>query len=235
MTKLTFYIARHGKTMMNTLRRVQGWCDSPLTSAGIEVARYLGYGFDQAGINFRSVYCSDLRRTRQTAQIVLASKGQDDIPITECAGLREACFGSYECGLDDDMWLHAALHLQYTSSEEMTQSIIKKEITYGQVLDAIKRLDKMDMAESFAEVEARTLESLLEIAKKESLEGDGNIFIVSHGMSILCMLHNLGGDKLLTKVLDNASVCKVVYSDEKFTIQSMGDMSYVELGKNYKV
>lgn len=42
MSKITFYIARHGQTMMNALDRVQGWCDSPLTHQGIEVARYLG-------------------------------------------------------------------------------------------------------------------------------------------------------------------------------------------------
>lgn len=235
MNKLTFYIVRHGKTMMNTLRRVQGWCDSPLTSAGVEVARYLGYGFDEAGINFRSAYCSDLRRTRQTAQIVLASKGQDDIAITEYAGLREACFGSYECGLDEDMWLHVALHLQYTSLEEMSEAILKKEMTYGQILDTVKKLDKMSMAECFAEVEARTQESLTEIAERELQQGDGNVLVIAHGMSILCMLHNLGGDKLLDGPLDNASVCKIIYSDGKFTVESMGDMSYVELGKKHKI
>ncbi|MDR1877109.1 MAG: phosphoglycerate mutase family protein [Flavobacteriaceae bacterium] len=29
--KITFYIVRHGKTILNTLGRVQGWSDSPLT------------------------------------------------------------------------------------------------------------------------------------------------------------------------------------------------------------
>ena len=38
---ITIYFARHGKTLLNTFDRVQGWVDSPLTEYGIRVARYL--------------------------------------------------------------------------------------------------------------------------------------------------------------------------------------------------
>ena len=31
MSKVKLYIARHGKTMFNTIGRAQGWSDSPLT------------------------------------------------------------------------------------------------------------------------------------------------------------------------------------------------------------
>ncbi|MDR1505195.1 MAG: histidine phosphatase family protein [Prevotella sp.] len=228
-SKITLYIARHGKTMMNTLDRVQGWCDSPLTKEGIDVARYLGYGMSD--INFRTAYCSDLRRTVQTTKIVLGAKGQEDIPVIELAGLREACFGSFEADFNHHMWNSAALYLHHTSSESMIKAIMEKEISYREVLDAVKKLDKMGMAENFSQVEARTQESLLEIAKNESQYGDGNILVISHGMSILAMLLGLGGDKLFKKPLENAAVCKVIYQDGKFTVESMADMSYVEKGK----
>lgn len=228
-SKITLYIARHGKTMMNTLDRVQGWCDSPLTKEGIDVARYLGYGMSD--INFRTAYCSDLRRTVQTTKIVLGAKGQEDIPVIELAGLREACFGSFEADFNHHMWNSAALYLHHTSSESMIKAIMEKEISYREVLDAVKKLDKMGMAENFSQVEARTQESLLEIAKNESRYGDGNILVISHGMSILAMLLGLGGDKLFKKPLENAAVCKVIYQDDKFTVESMADMSYVEKGK----
>lgn len=228
-SKITLYIARHGKTMMNTLDRVQGWCDSPLTKEGIDVARYLGYGMSD--INFRTAYCSDLRRTVQTTKIVLGAKGQEDILVIELAGLREACFGSFEADFNHHMWNSAALYLHHTSSESMIKAIMEKEISYREVLDAVKKLDKMGMAENFSQVEARTQESLLEIAKNESQYGDGNILVISHGMSILAMLLGLGGDKLFKKPLENAAVCKVIYQDGKFTVESMADMSYVEKGK----
>lgn len=34
MAKTELYVVRHGKTMFNTLQRVQGWCDTPLTRTG---------------------------------------------------------------------------------------------------------------------------------------------------------------------------------------------------------
>lgn len=36
MTETNLYIVRHGKTMFNTLARVQGWCDTPLTKADVK-------------------------------------------------------------------------------------------------------------------------------------------------------------------------------------------------------
>ncbi|MFV0419633.1 MAG: histidine phosphatase family protein [Dysgonomonas sp.] len=228
-SKITLYIVRHGKTMMNTLDRVQGWCDSPLTNEGISAARYLGYGLED--VTFRTAYCSDLRRTRQTTQIILGAKGQDDIPIIELPGLREACFGSFEADFNHVMWNSAALYLHHTSVESMVKAIMEKEISYREVLDAVKLLDKMGMAESFSQVEARTQESLKEIAKNEIQYGDGNVLVISHGMSILAMLLGLGGDKLFTKPLDNAAVCKVIYRNDEFIVESMGDMNYVEKGK----
>lgn len=228
-SKITIYVARHGKTMMNTLDRVQGWCDSPLTDEGISAARYLGYGFED--ITFRTAYCSDLRRTRQTTQIILGAKGQEDIPIIELPGLREACFGSFEANFNHVMWNSAALYLHYVSMEDMVNDILAKKLSYREVLNGVKALDKLGMAEDFAQVEARTQESLKEIVKNEVQYGDGNILIISHGMSILAMLLGLGGDRLFTKPLDNAAVCKVIYQNGEFTIDSMADMSYVEKGK----
>ena len=42
MSKVKLYIARHGKTMFNTIGRAQGWSDSPLTPFGEEGIRELG-------------------------------------------------------------------------------------------------------------------------------------------------------------------------------------------------
>lgn len=227
--KLTIYVVRHGKTMMNKLDRVQGWCDSPLTEEGIAAARYLGYGFSD--INFRTAYCSDLRRTQQTTRIILGAKGQEDIPVIELAGLREACFGSFEADFNYVMWNSAALYLHYVSMDKMIEAIMAKELSYGDVLDAVKAIDKMGMAESFAQLEARTQESLKEIAENEIQYGDSNILVVAHGMSILGMLLGLGGDKIFKKPLDNAEVCKVIYQDGQFSVETMADASYLERGR----
>lgn len=232
MAKITFYIARHGKTVMNTLDRVQGWCDSPLTKEGEEVAEYLGRGLKD--INFRSVYCSTLERSRQTLEIVLKAKGQGELSIVEKDGFREACFGSFEGGYNHLMWGNAALFLQYVSIAEMNQAIAEQKLTYDEVLNAIKRLDTMGIAEDTETLRNRTQATLREVAEEEEKNGPGSILIISHGMSILGMLGTLGGNRLLKGALQNAAVCKVSYENGEFTVETMGDMSYVEKGKLIK-
>lgn len=232
MNTITFYIARHGKTLMNTLDRVQGWCDSPLTDEGIEIAQALGHGLKD--MPFRAAYCSDLRRTMETTRVALQTMGQDNIPVTEMFGFREACFGSFEADFNNTMWGSAALYLHYASIEKMYEALAKKELSYDKVLDAVSAIDRMDMAEDFATLEERTQKALKEIAEKETESGSGNILIIAHGMSILGMLYNLGGKDILEKPLDNGAVCKVTYQDGKFSVKSMSDMSYVEKGRMRK-
>lgn len=52
MTETTLYIVRHGKTMFNTIERVQGWCDTPLTKQGQEGIHYLGRGLKNVDFSF---------------------------------------------------------------------------------------------------------------------------------------------------------------------------------------
>lgn len=229
MSKLTFYIVRHGKTLMNTLDMVQGFCDSPLTEEGKEVAKHLGLGLKD--IPFRSIYCSTLNRTKQTAEIIIETKGQGDKEIIPIDGFKESCFGSFEAGPNQTMWGSAALFLQYTSLDEMFKDVLAKKIHHRQVLDVICKLDKMGIAENYDTLEKRTQQALKEVAEKESKLGDGNILIVAHGMSILGMLNSLGGEDILEGMLENASVCKVTYEDGTFNVESMGDLSYVEKGR----
>jgi len=228
MDKVTFYIARHGKTMMNTLDRVQGWCDSPLTNEGIRVARYLGCGLKD--MHFRSAYCSDLRRTRQTAEIILAAKGQEEMPVTEIPGFKEVCFGHFEADLNSVMWGEAGKRFGYHTLDEMSQAFARKEVDFRDILRVIKEIDTFGMAESYEEVENRTQKALTELALAEERKGEGNVLIIAHGMSILAMLSSLGGQKLLDGTLENASVCKVTYEGGGFSVESMGDMSYVAKG-----
>ena len=227
---ITFYIARHGKTLMNTLEKVQGWCDSPLTPEGIEVAKYLGAGL--RNIKFDLVYTSDLRRTRQTAQVLLKEQGQTALPIIEKEGFREACFGSYEADLNSKMWNEAAMYLHYPRIELMYDDLYAKKITNKEVMGAINELDYMGLAETFDQVEARTQKALLEIAETEGLKGkDSNILVVAHGLCIVVMLHNLGGKNMPKLYVDNATVCKVTYKNGIFNVESMGDEQYINAGK----
>ncbi|WP_392562558.1 histidine phosphatase family protein [Orbus sturtevantii] len=222
------YVTRHGKTMFNTTHRAQGWSDTPLTKAGIEVAEQLGRGLK--GTDFIEVYSSDLGRARQTARVILAAKG-DKIAIKELEGLRETCFGVFEGDLDPNMWGPAAKHLGYNSDKELMQDFSAGKITINTMMDAIAAVEQSGQAENYQTVKERMQNALTMIAKSAQEQGGGNVLIVSHGMAISAMINEMT-DKPLTSQLGNASVTKIRYTDEgKFIIESIGDMSYIEKGK----
>ena len=54
---VSFYIVRHGQTLLNSIDRAQGWTDSPLTDAGKQTAVELGHKLKD--IDFNAVYASD--------------------------------------------------------------------------------------------------------------------------------------------------------------------------------
>ncbi|AYN02978.1 histidine phosphatase family protein [Flavobacterium sp. 140616W15] len=224
---VTFYIARHGKTMMNTLKRAQGWADTPLTPQGIEVAEYLGKGLKD--ISFKAAYSSDLGRAHQTARIVLDTKGDKNMNIITNAGFREACFGRFEGDLNDNMLTAASIYMHYPSTEAMLKDSGEKMMR--DLFSAIKAMDNLGMAENFDDLRYRTQRAFQEIAEKEAATGGGNILLTSHGLAIEVMLSGYDSKIPVTAQLGNASVSKVIYKNGKFTVESVGDMSYVEKGK----
>lgn len=230
---VVLYITRHGKTILNTMDRVQGWADTPLTPAGVEVAEYLGAGLKAEGIDFKAAYSSDLGRARQTARIVLDSKGQTDMKVTEVPQVRETNFGSYEGEFNPRMWNDAALYLHYKSYKEMMVALEKDPTKLKDMVDAFKALETLGIGEDYNTVKARGQKAIREIAEKEAANGGGNILLVGHGMSIGIFLSDLDsyGKKPDAGHMGNAAVCKVIYKDGKFTLESFGDLSYVEKGK----
>jgi len=66
---MELYIARHGQTEYNSLRRMQGGgLDSPLTSLGVEQAKVLGNAIKD--MKFDAIYSSPLKRAMDTTRIV---------------------------------------------------------------------------------------------------------------------------------------------------------------------
>lgn len=227
-SEVTIYLTRHGKTMFNNVHRAQGWSDTPLIESGIKVAEQLGRGLKD--VEFITAYSSDLGRARQTARIILESKG-DTIAINEMEALREACFGDFEGDLDPNMWNPAAQHLGYSSDKELMADLAKGNITLKKMLDAVKAVEKSGQAENYQQVKKRMEIALKTIAESAKAQGGGNVLVVSHGIAIMSMVEKLL-DTPITTPLGNASVTKIRYTDDgKFVVESFGDMSYVEKGK----
>ncbi len=86
----TILLARHGETEWNRSGRYQGWADPPLNDTGRAQARSLAEQL--RATPFDAVYSSDLRRARETAEIVAAPHG---VPVATDPGLREVNVGEW--------------------------------------------------------------------------------------------------------------------------------------------
>ena len=70
----TLYIVRHGEARGNVERNFHGWFDSELTENGrAQISRLPSYFKD---IKLDAAYSSDLKRTRETAEIVAKEKAE---------------------------------------------------------------------------------------------------------------------------------------------------------------
>ena len=68
------------------------------------------------------------------------------------------------------------------------------------------------------------------ISEEAAGNGGGNVLVVVHGLLITTLIEMLDSSK--TKLgVENASVTKIVYQDGTYTVESVGDMSYVAKGK----
>jgi phosphoserine phosphatase len=87
----TLYLARHGQSVANAMRRFQGHQDVPLSDLGRRQAAALSAGLRRRRV--AHVYASPLARARHTAEIVAAEHG---VPLTLVDDLRELSLGEWE-------------------------------------------------------------------------------------------------------------------------------------------
>jgi broad specificity phosphatase PhoE len=89
-------IIRHGHTSLNMPgrdERLRGWLDVPLDQQGLDEAVETA-GYVSATYAVDAIYCSDLRRARQTAEVL---RRQTKAPVTATSDLRPWNLGSF-CG-----------------------------------------------------------------------------------------------------------------------------------------
>ncbi len=225
--EVCLYVTRHGKTLFNTQHRVQGWSDTPLTAEGIDVARKLGVGLEP--VEFVTAWSSDAGRARETASLVMEANSKP-VRVGEQRDLREVFFGLFEGDTDENMQGAAAKQAGYPSAAALLTAFTTGKMDIVQITDMIKAAEKSGQAENYQQVAGRMKKAVTAIARDAQQRGGGNVLIVSHGMAIMSLLHELG-DRSLTHPLDNASVTKIRYTDAgQFIIESIGDMGFVERG-----
>ncbi|MGX9374439.1 histidine phosphatase family protein [Pantoea ananatis] len=226
---INIYFARHGKTLLNTYDRVQGWVDSPLTDEGKQVARYLGEGLKE--IKFDRFYSSDAGRQRETMAVILQQIGVADYHLTELSGLREAFFGGFEGGYNKDMADAGAHALGMADSKALFKAMKAGTLPVSNIQDALAKADPKQLAENYIQVKTRTQAALNTIVENAKKEGDKNILAISSGTSMQIMISDLTDNPAKNLPLTNAAVVKITWRDGKYSVPEIGSMKYVEAGK----
>lgn len=232
--ELTLYVVRHGKTMLNTTDRVQGWSDAVLTKEGEEVVSAAGKGLKDT--DFQNAYSSDSGRAMQTANLILKeNETSSTLELQTNPDLREFNFGTYEGDLNHTMWTDIA------KSQGVTTEEFLKTMTPESFANSVAELDKEKNkdgknwpAEDYKTITTRLTKSIDEIVEKESKkDGSGNVLVVSHGLSIAALLDTLIDDFQMPEGgLKNASVSIIKVKDGKFSLESVNDTSYIEKGSH---
>lgn len=226
MAKTKLYIARHGKTMFNTIGRAQGWSDSPLTEAGERGIHELGIGLREAGIQFQQAVSSDSGRTIQTMGIVLEELGlTGKIPYHYDKRIREWCFGSFDGAYDGELFL-GVLPRVFRVDDFHHLSLME-------LAEGIVEVDTAGWAESWETLRDRILDGFTAIAKDVESKGGGNAIVVSHGMTISTLIYLIDPKASKELVLDNGSVTVIEYEDGQFKLEAVGDLSYRQVGAKW--
>jgi probable phosphoglycerate mutase len=162
-------ITRHTTTHWNTLKRTQGHSDldffNELNEQGEEEARQIGRQLLEQGIT--RIVSSDLKRAKQTAEIINQSLG---VKLFFDPGLRECCFGELE-GMTRD------------ESVEKFGSAVSEQWS---------NFFEYDFSPFHGETRDQVFDRHLDVLKKNYAENGEKILLVGHGRGLWTLLAGLG-------------------------------------------
>lgn len=186
---LTLTLVRHGQTILNARRHLQGACDSPLTRPGRAGVRVTAQHL--ATHRFNAVYSSPQGRAVQTAVEILRHHPGRRLNVDE--GLRELSFGSLE------------------RSHEHVLDAVEPWATFVAGMLAGTH-PGVGGGESGAEFMSRVREVFSRIvATHGETSDDAHVLVVGHGLTLGAYLATVDPSRWVA--LPNASVSTVEVSD----------------------
>lgn len=188
-------LIRHGQTQWNASQRYQGHTDIPLNDTGRQQAlRLADYLVKDEAVE--AVYCSDLSRARETAEIIGRAFKLQPHPDHR---LREFCFGKWE-GLTFTQ-VYAAYRSEF---EQWFNNLEEFRVPGG---------------ESFSDLASRSLEAIEEIKKKHA----GTAVVVTHGGVIKAMLRRIRANSdPWQETVPPGSLTRIDFLNERIEIPHIG-------------
>lgn len=201
---VTLYITRHGETVWNTEKRMQGWLDSDLTETGERNALSLGKRLEE--VELTAIFSSPSNRTKRTAELL---QGIRDIPVFYDENLKEINVGEWE---------------------GKTLSSIKE--MYPLQFDSFWNTPHLYTpvgGETFEQTRKRTIQFLENIKKQYK---SGNVLVVTHSVVIKC-LYTIFKNTSIEYLWDppyihDTSLTIVELNQNKYRILLEGDLSHRE-------
>jgi len=189
-------LLRHGETEWNAIRKYQGQTDISLNDRGrAQVQRAARYILENEQIE--AIYCSDLSRTRQTAEIA-AECLEMEIGGSDCR-LREVSFGIWE-------------GLTYNEVQEKYRSEFVQ--WYKDVWNY-----KVPGGENFTEVAERSCQAIREISREHS----GTVLVVTHGGVVNALIGTIDPSIDIWQTgINPASMTYIEFNHGKFRLLKTG-------------
>ena len=205
---LQVYLVRHGETVWNAERRIQGQSDSPLTEKGEQQAWQVGERVKHLGITH--IIASDLGRTRCTAEIIADACG---CSVTLDPRLRELNMGVLEKRPLDGL----------TAEEEQWRATLVNGTEGGRIPEG----------ESMTEM-AKRMHAALNACL--DLPAGSRPLLVSHGMALGALVSTILGLPAYAERrlrLRNCSLSRVDYQQsawlaEGWIVETAGDISHLD-------
>ena len=177
---------RHGQTDWNANGRVQGWHDTFLNALGIAQAHNAAEKLKD--LEIETIYASDLKRTKKTADIISAAL---DLPVHYTKRLREMNFGK---------------------AEGIKKIDLEAKFSYiYHAFNDLKNPERYDIGYPNGETIGEVQQRFTKFANRLWADGRSNVLLVTHGMVVRIFTESCFKR---TIHLPNGSVLRVTY-DEK--------------------
>ena len=199
---MRIYLVRHGETVWNVEKRLQGWKDSPLTENGLRNAERLAERLD--GTRIDRIFSSDQKRALTTAQIIAKGRG---IPVEVISELRELNFGSWEGMTISE--IEDKYPLEYNTYKNDPDKYISTD------------------GESIGQLFDRAAKALKHIQSC----GEENVLVVTHGVTIRALMTIVSGQGMngfaRTPVFLGTSLTELEFTEKGYNIIRTADAGHL--------
>lgn len=195
---MKIWIMRHGQTALNTAGVLQGQMDVPMVDEGREQAARCARLLESEGVRFSAIYSSPLGRAQETARIVAEGTHSQQAPFVTDAHLLEIDYGPFE-------------GRPYREVDRLMGDFIR-DPEHCLPPEGVEHIDAvLARAQAFWEE--------LSAAQLRGELPEGNVLVVTHGVTIRALLGVLQGlsrgDVWHTPV-DNAELITVELQEGRY-------------------